>query len=99
MKQGFILGIIVFGMASFYIAIMNLPYYQKERATESAKKYLKIMQIPNSVVNCTKDSDDDGFASCSYGSNGIVRYIECDSAYMFNTASCKKPKSGIIHED
>ena len=68
------------------------PSSQKDRAKTSMASYLQALNIDYGQSTCNKDSDGDGYASCSYNNKGRVVNLECDSAFVFNTMSCKAPK-------
>ncbi len=71
-----------------------IPKQQQSRASESMTVYLSKLGIASSTHICNKDSDGDGYASCSYvASGGSIINLECDSALVFNTKSCKRPKN------
>ena len=78
---------------------LYLPRAQQTRALNSAHQYLKTLNVMHEAVVCNRDSDGDGFSSCSYANKGVVRYLECDNAFIMNTHSCKKPGTTITASD
>ncbi|MCU7836499.1 MAG: hypothetical protein KZQ83_14775 [gamma proteobacterium symbiont of Taylorina sp.] len=75
------------------IFFINSPHQQKHRATTSLDSYLGELGVPSIKSVCNKDSDGDGYASCSYNNGIKIISLECDSAFIFNTGSCKSPKN------
>ena len=75
------------------VVLTEIPYFQKERATTSLNLYLDTLGLNSIKSICNKDSDGDGYSSCSYNNGKEVIALECDSALIFNSGSCKKPKS------
>lgn len=80
----------VVSMASSYM--IHSSSRQKARASTSLSIYLNELGVNASNYACNKDSDGDGYASCSYNNGKEIVPLECDSALIFNTNSCKKPK-------
>jgi len=81
------------------IAVISLvfaiyaPSNQKNRATQSLHSYLGDLGLTAIKASCNKDSDGDGYASCSYNNGQKIINLECDSAFVFNTMGCKAPKN------
>jgi len=69
------------------------PSKQKARASDSLTSYLSDVGLTAVKSTCNKDSDGDGYASCSYNNGNKIVNLECDSAFLFNTNSCKTPKN------
>jgi len=88
-------------VVAFLIVIMLLsaafmvhsPSSQKNRAKVSLNTYLSDIGLTSIKSTCNKDSDGDGYASCSYNNGAKIVNLECDSAFVFNTNSCKAPKN------
>ena len=86
-----IISIIATGILILTIGV-NMPTQQKKRAAESLGKYLTALNLTVVSQVCNKDSDGNGYASCSYNNGHEIVNLECDSAFIFNSGSCKRPK-------
>lgn len=66
---------------------------QQARASNSLAEYTKSLGLTSLKAVCNKDSDGDGYASCSYSNGKLIVNVECDSALVWSTDACKSPKN------
>ena len=85
--------VIVVGSVVVLYGMVNVGYYQQGRAETSLESYQQKLGITSTSSFCNKDSDGDGYASCSYNDGKRIIDLECDSSLLFNTNGCKTPKN------
>jgi len=71
---------------------VKIAQFQKDRAEDSLSQYTQKLGLVSVKSICNKDSDGDGYSSCSYNNGKKVIPLECDASLFWNTHSCKKPK-------
>ena len=87
---GMVLSLLVVGAAAVNW-VFGIAFGYKSRAEASAEEYLTTVRVPHGPPQCMKrDSDNDGYISCSYESEGRIMAIEC--AYMLDDG-CRLPKA------
>jgi hypothetical protein len=64
----------------------------QRRVEKRALWFLDALKISYDVVACdASDSDNDGYITCSYNSNGKVETIECSDSIFLNS-TCRNMK-------
>lgn len=95
MKEKLIILIIVIIIGSMVAlwGVVHVGSFQQDRAEVSLLTYHQKLGIDSESSFCNKDSDLDGYASCSYNDGKKIVDLECDSSFLFNTGGCKTPKN------